>query len=132
VQTRQAARSQRATLRCFVSPRQPKSSKATSGYNAELGGAQGDELAALAAKLIPGYPGKPTGGNAAYINALRQLDSDMPQYISVNTEDELSHEVFLNTYLEFKGARGVNLDKFRTLPSSQATGRTRKSAGSPI
>jgi hypothetical protein len=93
---------------------------------AELGGVQGAELPALAAKLIPGYPDKPTGGNAAYIKALQQLDTDLPQYISDNTEDELSHEVFLNTYLAFKGAGGVNLDKFRTLPSSQATGSNKQ------
>ncbi len=93
---------------------------------AELGGAQGAELPALAAKLIPNYPPTPTGGNPAYINALQQLDTDMPQYISDNTEDELSHEVFLNTYLAFKGSQGVNLDKFRTLPSSQATGANKK------
>ena len=89
---------------------------------AELGGVQGDELPILASKLIPGYPKKPTGGNAAYIKGLQVLDADMPQYISDNTEDELTHEFFLNTYLAFKGAEMVNLDKFRTLPSSQATG----------
>jgi hypothetical protein len=90
---------------------------------AELGGVQdSDELPTLASKLIPGYPSKLTGGNTAYTNALRVLDMDMPQYISDNTEDELTHEVFLNTYLAFKGADMVNLDKFRTLPSSQATG----------
>ena len=50
----------------------------------------------------------------------------MPQYISDNTEDELTHEVFLNTYLAFKGAEMVNLDKFRTLPSSQATGSNKR------
>src|SRR5258708_26726386 len=46
----------------------------------------------------------------------------MDQYISDNTEDELSHEVFLNAYLASKGAATVNLDAFRTLPSSQAAG----------
>ena len=46
----------------------------------------------------------------------------MPQYIHDNTEDELTHEVFINAYLASKGADTVNLDKFRTLPSSQATG----------
>ena len=89
---------------------------------AELGGVQSDELSTLASKLIPGYPAKPTGGNAPYTSDLQQLDGDMPQYISDNTEDELSHEVFLNTYLAFNGAATVNLDRFRTLPSSQATG----------
>jgi hypothetical protein len=46
----------------------------------------------------------------------------MPQYISDNTDDERSHAAFLNAYLESKGADPVNLDAFRTLPSSEATG----------
>ena len=90
-------------------------------YN-ELAGEQTNEVSVLASKLIPGYPAQPTGGNPAYIVGLQVLDGDMPQYISDNTEDELSHEVFLNTYLAFNGAAPVNLDRFRTLPSSQATG----------
>ena len=61
-------------------------------------------------------------GNPAYILALQNLDSDMPQYITDNTDDELSHAAFLNAYLETHGAEPVNLDAFRTLPSSQATG----------
>src|SRR5580704_130770 len=89
---------------------------------AELGGVQDDEVAKLASSLIPGYPNKATGGNAAYIKALQFLDMDMPQYIHDNTEDELTHEHFINTYLAFKGADMVNLDKFRILPGSQATG----------
>ena len=97
---------------------------------AELGGVQdtgpNPELPTLASKLIPGYPATSTGGNPAYTKALQQLDMDMPQYIHDNTEDELSHEVFLNTYLAFKGAKTVNLDKFRTLPSSQATGSNKR------
>lgn len=62
------------------------------------------------------------GGNPAYMAALENLDEDMPQYISDNTDDELSHARFLNAYLESKGAQPVNLDPFRTLPSSKATG----------
>jgi hypothetical protein len=62
------------------------------------------------------------GGNAAYMAALENLDGDMPQYISDNTDDEVSHERFLNAYLKSQGARPVNLDAFRTLPSSKATG----------
>ena len=46
----------------------------------------------------------------------------MPQYISDNTDDEASHAAFLNAYLRSKGAEPVNLDEFRTLPSSKATG----------
>src|SRR6476469_8014220 len=62
------------------------------------------------------------GGNPAYIAALSNLDGDMPQYISDNTDDELSHAAFLNAYLISKGEAPVDLDAFRTLPSSQATG----------
>src|ERR1700676_1359555 len=62
------------------------------------------------------------GGNPAYIAALSNLDGDMPQYIADNTDDELSHAAFLNAYLISKGEEPVDLDAFRTLPSSQATG----------
>src|SRR6267154_25067 len=62
------------------------------------------------------------GGNPAYIAALSNLDGDMAQYISDNTDDELSHAAFLNAYLISKGEEPVDLDAFRTLPSSQATG----------
>ena len=62
------------------------------------------------------------GGNPAYIAALSNLDGDMPQYIADNTDDELSHAAFLNAYLISRGAEPVDLDAFRTLPSSQATG----------
>ena len=90
-------------------------------YN-ELAGKQDGEVSKLASKLIPGYPSQPTGGNTAYSNAILQLDGDMDRYISDNTEDELSHEVFLNAYLASKGADTVNLDAFRTLASSGASG----------
>src|SRR5258708_39352891 len=90
-------------------------------YN-ELAGIQDGEVSQLASKLIPGYPSQATGGNVAYTADIKVLDGDMDQYISDNTEDELSHEVFLNAYLASKGASTVNLDAFRTLPSSQATG----------
>jgi Ferritin-like domain len=77
-------------------------------YN-ELGGIQDSE--------VPGG-----SGSATYTAKLQVLDSDMSQYIHDNTEDEFSHMKFLNAYLVFKGADPVDLDKFRTLPSSQATG----------
>jgi len=66
--------------------------------------------------------GAPNVGNPAYILALQNLDGDMPQYISDNTDDELSHAAFLNAYLISKGAEPVNLDQFRNLPGSRATG----------
>ena len=58
---------------------------------------------------------------SGYTAALQILDGDQPQYISDNTDDEISHAAFLNTYLHSKGEKGVSLDAFRTLPSSQAT-----------
>ena len=58
----------------------------------------------------------------SYQAAFMNLDSDGPQYISSNTLDEQSHATFLNAYLASVGAEPVNLDEFRTLPSSQATG----------
>jgi len=77
-------------------------------YN-ELGGVQDNE--------VPGGTGNP-----AYIEALSVLDEDMAQYIHDNTEDEFSHFSFINAYLNAHGIAPVNLDKFRTLPSSSATG----------
>jgi len=62
------------------------------------------------------------GGNPAYMAALSNLDGDMPQYISDNTDDEISHMKFLNGYLKSKGEEQVDLDHFRNLPSSQAQG----------
>jgi Ferritin-like domain len=77
-------------------------------YN-ELGGIQDGE--------VPGG-----SGNPQYTKALKNLDGDMDQYIHDNTEDEISHFTFINAYLVSKGADPVNLDRFRTLPSSTATG----------
>jgi len=77
-------------------------------YN-ELGGIQDSE--------VPGGSGSPL-----YTAALKVLDGDMDQYIHDNTEDELTHEVFINAYLASKGADTVDLDRFRTLPSSKAAG----------
>src|SRR3984893_12088519 len=59
---------------------------------------------------------------SSYVGALEILDGDQPQYISDNTDDEQSHVNFLNAYLHSKGENGVNLDAFRTLPSSTAPG----------
>ena len=59
-----------------------------------------------------------------YQTAFSNLDGDGPQYISSNTLDEVSHATFLNGYLESKGADPVNLDEFRFLQGSTATGAT--------
>jgi hypothetical protein len=78
---------------------------------------QYNELGGIQDKELPGG-----SGSAPYREALQVLDEDMPQYIHDNTEDELSHFTFINAYLESRGAEPVNLDQFRTLPSSKATG----------
>jgi hypothetical protein len=80
-------------------------------YN-ELGGVQ-DKVPGE----VPGGSGNPT-----YTAALEVLDSDMPQYIHDNTDDEFTHFTFLNAYLVSKGAAPANLDPFRKLPGSSATG----------
>ena len=80
---------------------------------AELGGLQTNEPPLLTGLI---------GGNPAYTKALDNLDEDMDTYIHDNTEDEFSHAAFINAYLKSKGADTVNLDQFRRLPSSQATG----------
>jgi hypothetical protein len=64
--------------------------------------------------------------SSSYVGALQILDGDQPQYISDNTDDEQSHVNFLNAYLHSKGEKGVNLDAFRTLPGSTATGSSGK------
>jgi hypothetical protein len=64
----------------------------------------------------------PNPGNPAYIAALSNLDGDMPQYISDNTDDEISHRKFLNAYLMSKGAQPIDFTKFETLPPSKAAG----------
>jgi hypothetical protein len=78
---------------------------------------QYNELGGIADSEVPGG-----SGSRLYTKALEVLDGDMPQYIHDNTEDEMTHEVFINAYLVSKGAEPVSLDPFRTLPSSQATG----------
>jgi hypothetical protein len=61
-----------------------------------------------------------------YQIALSNLDGDGPQYITSNTLDEVSHAAFLNAFLESKGAEPVDLDAFRTLEGSTATGSSGK------
>lgn len=81
-------------------------------YN-ELGGIQDSEVSG-------------GSGNPAYTAAISVLDSDMAQYIHDNTDDEFTHQNFLNAYLASKGADTVSLEAFRTLPGSTATGSSGK------
>src|SRR5204863_10044838 len=77
-------------------------------YN-ELGGTQDDE--------VPGGSGNPD-----YTEALEVIEDEMQDYIHDNTDDEITHHMFLNAYLMSKGAIPANLDPFRTLMGSTATG----------
>src|SRR5262249_49606033 len=84
-------------------------------YN-ELGGIQDDE--------VPGG-----SGNPAYNRALEVIDEDWAQHIHDNTDDENTHWEFLNAYLVSKGADPANLEPFRTLTGSTATGVNRNLIG---
>lgn len=59
--------------------------------------------------------------DSGYKAGLVILDGDQPQYISDNTDDELSHAAFLNAYLASKGEQQVNLRQFATLAPSQVS-----------
>ena len=82
---------------------------------------QYNELAGIQNSEVPGG-----SGNPAYTAALAMLDADMAQYVHDNTDDEFTHQNFLNAYLASKGADTVNLEPFRTLPGSTATGSSGK------
>ena len=82
---------------------------------------QYNELGGIPDAEVPGGT-----GNAKYTNALSMLDSDMAQYVHDNTDDEFTHQNFLNAYLVSKGAAPVNLEPFRTLHGSMASGAAKK------
>src|SRR3954467_14751859 len=81
---------------------------------------QYNELAGIQDHERPGG-----SGNKPYTKALSVLDKDLPQYIHDNADDEQSHANFINAYLAANGADPINLDTFRTLPGSKATGARR-------
>jgi len=82
---------------------------------------QYNELGGIPDSEVPGG-----SGNPAYTAALQNLDSDFPQYIHDNTDDEITHFTFLNGYLKSKGAAPADLEQFRTLMGSTATGSSGK------
>ena len=53
-----------------------------------------------------------------FADALETIDDDMPTYVTQNTADEFSHQDFLNAFLVKMHKQPVNLEPFRTLPSS--------------
>jgi hypothetical protein len=56
--------------------------------------------------------------DSPYMEALETIDDEMPSYIQQNTNDEFSHQSFLNAFLVKMHKRPVDLEPFRTLPSS--------------
>src|SRR5947208_1573809 len=82
---------------------------------------QYNELAGVQDSEVPGG-----SGNEPYAEKFEAIDDDFPQYIHDNTDDEFTHQNFLNAYLVSKGADPVNLEAFRTLPGSSATGASGK------
>jgi hypothetical protein len=81
-------------------------------YN-ELGGIQDGE--------VPG--GR---DDRIYANTLTRIDRNLPQYIHDITDDEMSHQNFLNAYLVSKGAEPVDMEPFRTIQGSVARGSSGK------
>jgi hypothetical protein len=82
---------------------------------------QYNELAGIQDNEVPGG-----SGNHVYTEKFEAIDDDFPQYIHDNTDDEFTHQNFLNAYLISKGAGHVDLERFRTLPGSTATGSSGK------
>jgi hypothetical protein len=78
---------------------------------------QYNELCGIQDASVPGGTGNP-----AFTKIMATFDPDMGQYVHDNTHDEMSHFTFLNGYLKSRGAEPVNLNGFRKLPSSKATG----------
>jgi hypothetical protein len=78
---------------------------------------QYNELCGIQDSEVPGG-----SGNPAFTAAVEVLDEDMAQYVHDNTDDEFTHFTFLNAYLQAHGMAPANLERFRALPSSTATG----------
>jgi hypothetical protein len=81
-------------------------------YN-ELGGIQDGE--------VPGGTGNPV-----YTRHLSRIDSNFSQYVHDTADDEISHQNFINAYLVANGAAAIDMEPFRTLPGSTATGSSGK------
>ncbi len=82
---------------------------------------QYNELGGLRDSEVPGGT-----GNRIYTEKLRRIDRNFSQYIHDIADDEMSHQTFLNAYLVSKGADPVDMEPFRTLQGSTATGSSGK------
>jgi hypothetical protein len=56
--------------------------------------------------------------DSPFTKALETIDDHMPTYTVQNTTDEFSHQDFLNAFLVRNHKTPVDLEPFRTLPSS--------------
>lgn len=64
--------------------------------------------------------------NPGYRRRLKRIDPSLIRYICDDRDDERSHHRLINAYLKSIGETPVNLDAFRTLPSSRATGARKR------
>jgi Ferritin-like domain len=78
---------------------------------------QYNELGGIRDSEVPGGT-----GNREYTKRLNRIDPNFSQYIHDTADDEISHQNFLNAYLIANGAQAVDMEPFRTLPGSTATG----------
>ena len=94
------------------------------GVTTAVPGAEGNATADLELNGTPISTGLATN----YVLALQQLDMDMPQYITDNTDDEISHHVFLNNYILSKGGKPIDLfaEGFGILNPSDVLGVPRR------
>lgn len=60
--------------------------------------------------------------NPGFHDALSAIDPALPRQICDDRDNERSHALFINGFLESIGEDPVNLDPFRTLPSTRAQG----------
>jgi len=82
---------------------------------------QYNELGGIRDSDVPGGT-----GNLEYTKRLARIDPNFSQYIHDTAHDEISHQNFLNAYLVARGAEAVDMEPFRTLPGSTATGSSGK------
>lgn len=82
---------------------------------------QYNELGGIRDSEVPGGT-----GNREYTRRLNRIDRNFSQYIHDTADDEISHQNFLNAYLVANGAAAVDMEPFRTLPGSTATGSSGK------
>ena len=85
---------------------------------------QYNELAGIQDNEVPGG-----SGNPAYTEGAAVLDEDMAQYIHDNTENEMTHELFLNAYLASMGPARPISNPSAPCTSSKATGAITRPSG---